>query len=139
MDEVSKKPSCIEVTCEQKFTIGDAKPAPVTIYDYYMPSESWVLYMYSTRLPLHVPSACVVHPLLKCKVYKHGGYSHLLTYICVLYTTPTTCTMWVCCVSSAQMHGNHSSFFSIRRLRALYIEVFFCVLVLSMLGSVVDQ
>ena len=39
MDEVPKETSCVRVTCERRFEIKDPKPAPITLYDYYMPSE----------------------------------------------------------------------------------------------------
>ena len=39
MDEVPKETSCIRVTCERRFEIKDSKPAPITLFDYYMPSE----------------------------------------------------------------------------------------------------
>jgi prenyltransferase beta subunit len=39
MDEVPKKTSCVRVTCERRFEIKDPKPAPITLYDYYMPTK----------------------------------------------------------------------------------------------------
>ena len=38
--EVTDKPVCIEFQCEKRFEVEDRQPLAVTLYDYYMPSES---------------------------------------------------------------------------------------------------